>query len=119
MQKRSIDWLRDQEISKRFLVCREQEISCVQDENFEDWIEAEAIKRFLVMGGDGFESSENGFSFCDWVQLPEVKDDPFPFIQPVYARWSCSWSDVRAVYQGKHGRIYIFVKNARGDQQAA
>ena len=108
MQQRDISWLKTQEINKKFTVCKEADQKHVNDVNFEDWIVTEGQKRPATMFGDGFKTDETGFSFCWDIDVPPKKNDPFPFIEPIYARFKCPWEHVMAIYESDSGRVYIF-----------
>ena len=115
MRERSVEWLRQQELNKRFCVCRDAERSHVSDPDSENQIVADSWKHAWVWMGDGFRADEQGFSFRS-LPTPrrEGPDDPFSFITPVYTCYRYSWANVTGVFEGKDGYVYIFA-HATGD----
>jgi len=118
MKLRSIEWLKQQQINKRFTICRESDRPHVNDSNFEDWIVTDAMKHASTWGGDGFSiKNEDGFNFCGQpTPRPDSghADRPFPYIEPVYTCFFCPWENVTAVYEGADGWIYIFTGDKAG-----
>ncbi len=113
MHERSIAWLREQKINKKFLVCQERDRTHIFDPDFENWIQKDSWKRPSTCWGDGFETYDHGFSFCNQAPPMERKDDdPFPFIEPIYARYRCPWEHITAIYESS-GTVYIFTSKEK------
>jgi hypothetical protein len=114
MQERSIDWLKQQQINKRFTVCKDSDRVHVSDPTFEDWIVTEAQKRVATEIGDGFKADDSGFTYCSMpFPRPDDPADPFFFIKPVYSLYRCDWKHVTGVFQGENGRVYIFTSKEK------
>lgn len=103
--------MKQQQINKAFLVCQDKDRAHVNDPGFENWIHSDAMKHVSTDWGDGFETDDSGFTYCNQSPEPNYPPDaPFPFIKPVYARYRCPWEHVTAIYEarGGYGTVYIF-----------
>jgi len=113
MQERSIEWLKKQELNRRFTVCKDSDRKLVHDKDFEDWIVTDSWKHVSTCGGDGFTTDDEGFTFSSMpTLLPKDPKNPFPFIQPIYSRYRCSWKNVTAVFEGEGGGAWIYIFTA-------
>lgn len=109
MQKRSVAWLKEQNLNKRFLVLADEHRARVTDPEFENWVDNHARQSGLTWWGDGFQTTDHGFSFCSMpAEVRRSAEDPFLHIQPVYTRYSCPWEYVTAIYEAPGGFVYIF-----------